>query len=88
MIDLTCSAGAQTELHEKQESLLFQASRLHLLHQHTPSLPTAAKAHGQGLTQTERERSLLPTAQQQYGQLGFAELPFFCFFLKIFGLNF
>lgn len=41
-----------------------------------------------GLTQTESERSLLPTAQQQYGQLGFAELPFFCFFLKIFGLNF
>lgn len=41
-----------------------------------------------GPTQTESERSLLPTAQQQYGQLGFGELPFFCFFLKIFGLNF
>lgn len=40
------------------------------------------------LTQTERERSLLPTAQQQYGELGLGELPFFCFFLKIFGLNF
>lgn len=39
-------------------------------------------------TQTESERSLLPTAQQQYGQLGFGALPFFCFFLKIFGLNF
>lgn len=39
-------------------------------------------------TQTESERSLLPTAQQQYGQLGLGELPFFCFFLKIFGLNF
>ena len=34
-------------------------------------------------TQTERERSLLPTAQQQYGQL-----LLFCFFLKILGLNF
>lgn len=40
------------------------------------------------LTQTDRDLSLLPTAQQQYGQLGFGELPFFCFFLKIFGLNF
>lgn len=40
------------------------------------------------LTQTESDRSLLPTAQQQYGQPGFGELPFFCFFLKIFGLNF
>ena len=40
------------------------------------------------LTQTESDLSLLPTAQQQYGQLGFGELPFFCFFLKIFGLNF
>ena len=49
--------------------------------------PAPAPAPG-GLTQTDSERSLLPTAQQQYGQLGFAELPFFCFFLKILGLNF
>ncbi len=39
-------------------------------------------------THTESERSLLPTAQQQYGQLGLGVLPFFCFFLKILGLNF
>ena len=49
--------------------------------------PQKCEGHA-GLTQTDSERSLLPTAQQQYGQLGFAELPFFCFFLKIFGLNF
>lgn len=55
----------------------------HLL---SPQPCPATKA--QALTQTESERSLLPTAQQQYGQLGFVELPFFCFFLKIFGLNF
>lgn len=67
-----------TEHHQKQWV------RTHRLP--SPQPPPAAKA--QALTQTERERSLLPTAQQQYGQLGFAELPFFCFFLKIFGLNF
>ena len=48
----------------------------------------SAHPRPRGLTQTDSERSLLPTAQQQYGQLGFAELPFFCFFLKILGLNF
>lgn len=55
----------------------------------SPCCPPAPRQRAQGgLTQTDSERSLLPTAQQQYGQLGFVELPFFCFFLKIFGLNF
>ena len=52
-----------------------------------PLPPPRARPQGGG-TQTDSERSLLPTAQQQYGQLGFVELPFFCFFLKILGLNF
>lgn len=52
------------------------------------ALSVGLTSQPQRLTQTERDRSLLPTAQQQYGQLGLVELPFFCFFLKILGLNF